>query len=76
MAEKGKFLERDINNMKIWVFYLAQKKWNIEPSTCFDIFEKNKLFECINEGYDYLHLMSYKSVVNELEDVIKARSLH
>ena len=73
MLEIPKFTESDINNMKIWAFYLAQKKWNLNPKECFDIFEKNKLFDCIDAGYDYLHLMGYKSVVDELEDIIKSR---
>ena len=63
----------DINNMKMWVFYLASKKWNVAPRQCYEIFENNGLFDCIEEGYDYLHLMSYKSVVDELEEVIKCR---
>jgi len=65
----------DINNMKIWSFYIAQKKWRIKPEECIKIFEENKLFECITEGYDYLHLMSYKSVVKELEEIIEYRGM-
>jgi CRISPR/Cas system-associated protein endoribonuclease Cas2 len=65
--------ENDINNMKVWAFYLAQKKWNMQAPECFEVFEKNGLFKCIENGYDYLHLMGYKSVVTELEDILKTK---
>jgi hypothetical protein len=68
--------ENDINNMKVWAFYLAQKKWNMQAPECYDVFDKNGLFKCIDEGYDYLHLMGYKSVVTELEDILKTRKSH
>ncbi len=65
--------ENDINNMKVWAFYLAQKKWNMQAPECFEVFDKNGLFKCIENGYDYLHLMGYKSVVTELEDILKTK---
>jgi hypothetical protein len=66
-------LENDVNNMKVWAFYLAQKKWNMQAQDCYEVFDKNGLFKCIDDGYDYLHLIGYKNVVTELEDILKAR---
>ena len=63
--------ENDVNNMKVWAFYIAQKKWNMQAPECYEVFDKNGLFKCIDNGYDYLHLMSYKSVVTELEEILK-----
>ena len=66
---------RDVNNMKCWVFRMAQKKWNIASPECSKIFADYHLFDCISEGYDYLHLMSYKSVVDELETILHSSTV-
>ena len=39
---------RDINNMKMWVFRLAQKKWGLSSRQCAELFRNNRLFELIN----------------------------
>lgn len=66
---------RDINNMKMWVFRLAQKKWGLSSRQCAELFRNNRLFELITDGYDYLHLMGYKSVVEELEEILQSRKV-
>lgn len=66
----------DINEMKCFVFRLAQKRWNVEPEKCAKIFDENKLYEMIEKGYDYLHLSSYDNVVSEMEIILKNRGCH
>lgn len=66
----------DINDMKCFVFRLAQRKWNIDPKKCAQIFDKNKLYEVIEKGYDYLHLSSYDNAVEELESILKSRGVN
>ena len=72
MTEEAK---RDVNNMKMWVFRLAQKKWGLTSKACAVFFRDNKLFDLISDGYDYLHLMGYHSVVTELEEVLESRKV-
>ena len=70
------YANQDINNMKVWVFRLAQTKWNKTSEECARIFKNNNLYSAIAEGYDYLHLMGYKSVVTELEEILAARGVN
>ena len=62
--------EKDVNNMKCWVFRMAQTTWHKTPSECMAIFTQNKLFEYINNTYDYLHLNGYRLVLHELEEIL------
>ena len=67
--------DKDVNNMIVWVFRLAQTKWDKTPKECAQVFKNNNLYSAISDGYDYLHLMSYKSVVTELEEILAARGV-
>ena len=66
---------QDVNNMKMWVFRLAQTKWNKSSGQCARFFAKNGIFSIISDCYDYLHLMSYKSVVTEIEEILESRGV-
>ena len=73
--ENSKYLEKDINNMKCWAFRIAEKKWGINHIKLAKLFHDQKLYEVIDNGYDYLHLMSYNSVVDELKIILQARGI-
>ena len=60
-------IDKDITNMKCWVFRLAEKKWNKNNIDLAKLFDKNNVYDFIDDSYDYLHLMSYDSVVDEIE---------
>ena len=65
------YTEKDINNMKCFVFRIAQRTWGKSSKELSNIFYENKLFECIDNNYDYMHLMSYDKVANELKVYLK-----
>ena len=65
------YTEKDVNNMKCFVFRIAQRKWGKNSKELSKIFDEHKLFECIDDNYDYMHLMSYDNVVNELKQYLK-----
>lgn len=65
------YTEKDINNMKCFVFRIAQRKWGKDSKELSKIFIDNKLFDCIDKNYDYMHLMSYDKVVDELSIYLK-----
>ncbi len=67
--------DKDVNNMIVWVFRLAQTRWKKTSEQCARIFENNDLYTIISNGYDYLHLMSYESVVTELEEILAERGV-
>ena len=69
------FEEKDVNNMKCWAFRIAEKKWSKSPKELAKIFDENKLYECIDKGYDYMHLMSYDKVVDELKLILTSRGI-
>ena len=68
-------LEKDINNMKCWIFRIAERKWGKSTEELAKIFDENKLYECIDEGYDYFHLMSYEHVADELRSMLESRGV-
>lgn len=63
--------EIDIADMQCWVFRLAQKKWNLSPSQCADLFENHRLLEYISDCYDILHVSGYQRAVEELEEILR-----
>ena len=75
---RGKDMDsnKDINNMKMWVFRLAQIRWEKTSEQCARIFKDNNLYKIISDGYDYLHLMGYNSVVTELEEILAGRGVN
>ena len=66
---------KDVNNMKCWAFRIAEKKWRKQPKELTQIFDENKLYTYIDEGYDYMHLMSYDKVVDELKLILKNKGV-
>lgn len=67
--------EKDIANMKCWVFRMAQVKWKKKPKDCVRIFSDYGLFNYIDEAYDYLHLNGYKLVLNDIEGILKDKGV-
>lgn len=67
--------KKDVNNMKCWAFRIAETKWSKTPRELTKIFDENKLYDCIDNNYDYLHLMSYDAVVDELKQILFSRGI-
>lgn len=65
--------QREIADMQCQVIRMAQKKWNISGKQCSELFRKYQLLEFIKECYEILHVSSYQSVVNDLEDILKSK---
>ena len=59
-----------IADMQCWVFRKAQKKWNITPSECADVFKKYDLLGFISECYDLLHVSSYQRALEDIEEIL------
>lgn len=67
--------QKDIDNMKCWVFRMAQKSWNKKPEECAQLFCEYGLFKYISESYDYLHLNGYNTVLNDLENILREKGV-
>ncbi len=63
--------EIEIADMQCWVFRLAQKKWNLSPTQCADLFERRRLLEYVSDCYEILHVSGYQRVVEELEEILR-----
>jgi hypothetical protein len=64
-----------IADMQCWVFRKAQRKWNISPSQCAQLFRKYDLFGFISECYDLLHVSSYERVLDDIEDILRRKGV-
>ena len=71
-------LNRDqigIADMQCWVFRKAQRKWNIPPSQCAQLFRKYDLLGFISECYDLLHVSSYERALDDVEDILRRQGV-
>ncbi len=64
-------MDNDIQEMKCFAFRIAQKRWELPPVRCAELFEKCGAYAYIQECYDILHLSSYECVVNDLEKMMQ-----
>lgn len=65
----------DIEDMKCWVFRIAQKRWKVKPNRCAKIFKKYDLLGFIDECYDLLHLSSYERTLNDIEELLRNKGV-
>lgn len=68
-------MDKDIQEMKCFVFRIAQKRWNISPQKCAEIFDQCKVYDFIQECYDILHLSGYECVVNDIENIMRTQGI-
>ena len=64
-----------IADMQCWVFRKAQRKWNISPSQCAQLFKKYDLLGFISECYDLLHVSSYERALDDVEDILRRKGV-
>lgn len=64
-----------IADMQCWVFRKAQKKWNVSPSQCAQLFRKYDLFGFISECYALLHVSSYECALEDVEDILRRKGV-
>ena len=68
-------LEINISDMQCRVFRMAQKKWNITPERCGELFRKYNIFQFISDCYDTLHLSSYACTLQDVEEILRANGV-
>ena len=64
-----------IADMQCWIFRKAQKKWNMPPKKCAELFREYDLFGFISECYDLLHVSSYQCALDEVEDILCSKGV-
>lgn len=64
-----------IEDMKAHIFTMAVYKWKLSGKECAEIFEKNKIFNFIENCYDYLHLESYNLVLEDIECLLNNKGI-
>lgn len=68
-------LEINISDMQCRVFRMAQKKWNMPPARCGELFRKYNIFQFISDCYDTLHLSSYACALQDVEEILRANGV-
>ncbi len=68
-------MDKEIQEMKCFVFRIAQQRWNVSPQKCAEIFDKCNAYAFIQECYDILHLSGYECVVNDIENMMEAEGI-
>ena len=61
----------DIADMQCRAFHMAQKRWNLSPAQCAELFEKYGLLGYISECYDLLHTSGYEHLLDDLEEILE-----
>lgn len=56
--------------MKVRLFRLAQKEWNLDFNACGELFRKYQLYDVIDELYDTFHVQGDQANLDELRAVI------
>lgn len=64
-----------IADMQCWVFRKAQKKWNMSPKKCAELFKKYDLLGFISDCYDLLHVSSYQCALDEVEGILRSKGV-
>ena len=65
----------NITDMQCRLFRMAQREWNLSPSACTEVFQKNKVFDFISECYDSLHLSSYQCALDDVAELLRAKGV-
>ena len=68
--------EQLIHHMQCWLFRNAQVKWNKTPSETADLFGRYGLFKYIEDCYELLHVSSYSSALNDLEEILAVNGVN
>ncbi len=63
-------MDSEIQEMKCFVFRIAQQRWQVSPEKCAEIFDRLDVYAFIQECYDILHLSGYECVVNDIEKMM------
>ncbi|MCQ2609445.1 MAG: DUF3791 domain-containing protein [Lachnospiraceae bacterium] len=63
--------DEDMDFLKCHIFRLSQKKWGVTKEVCLDIYKKNKIFEYIEDNYEFIHMQGLATSVSDIEKVIK-----
>jgi len=68
--------EQLIHHMQCWLFRNAQTKWRKSPKETAELFDKFSLFKYIEDCYEILHVSSYQSALNDLEEILSANGVN
>lgn len=67
--------EKDIIDMQVWLFRMAERKWHMSPIECAELFEKWNIFGYISRCYDILHLSSYECALQDVENYLDSKGV-
>lgn len=65
----------NITDMQCRIFRMAQKKWNLSPDACADLFKQYDILGFISECYDVLRLSSYQCALSDVEELLRNRGV-
>ena len=65
----------NITDMQCRVYRMAQRKWNMTPAACTELFQKYHLLRYIEECYDTLHQASYECALRDLEEILESNGV-
>lgn len=67
----NKKYEEDLDFLKCHIFRLSQKKWKMTKEKCLNTFIKNKLFDYIDDNYEFMHTQGLDRSVLDIERVVR-----
>ena len=67
--------EKEINILKCWLIRNAQLRWHKTPCEIVNLFNYYHIYKFVEEAYELLHVSSYESTLNEIEEILKVNGV-
>ena len=66
-------MEKKINDFIVFCLEVFKLKYNLSGKEAYDLFDKYKVFEYLEEGYDMLHTQGEEWLINDIKEFLKIR---
>lgn len=66
-------MEKKINDFIVFCMEAYKVKENLNGKEIFDLFEKYKVFDYLQDGYDMLHTQGESWLMNDIDEFLKTK---
>ena len=66
-------MEKKINDFVVFCLEIFKLKYNLSGKKVYNLFDKYKVFDYLEEGYDRLHTQGEEWLINDIKEFLKIR---
>lgn len=66
-------MEKKINDFVVFCLEIFKLKYNLSGKKVYNLFDKYKVFDYLEEGYDMLHTQGEEWLINDIKEFLKIR---